>query len=189
MKIMSFPDSAYETPFFVILFLSCQKDTGEGNGTYIHSACYFIIKKKITVNRLSMKPLVNSFFTLFLMAMLCSVSGSVRAQKSTCDPTTCTVVRSGKYSVELAGCDNYLDIYVLDTLGIPLKNTMIKGRVEFFYLDETSLMVPFRQFFRTNSLRAKIPCPGFYNCRVTLFIGTDSCEVYFDNECDLRAGL
>lgn len=133
-----------------------------------------------------MKTIFTSFF---LIAMLLSVSGSLCAQKSTCDPNACTTVSSGKYNIELAGCDNYLDIYVLDTLGEPIKNTPIKGRVEFFYLDETSLMVPFKQFFRTNSLRAKVPCPGFYNCRVTLLIGTDICEVYFDNECDLRVGL
>lgn len=133
-----------------------------------------------------MKTIFNSFF---LIGMFIALSGSLCAQKSKCDPNACTIINSGKYSIELAGCDNYLDIYVLDTLGQPIRNVPIKGRVEFFYLDETSLMVPFKQFFRTNSLRAKVPCPGFYNCRVTLFIGTDICEVYFDNECDLRVGL
>lgn len=133
-----------------------------------------------------MKTIFTSFF---LMGMLLSVPGFLCAQRSKCDPNACTTISSGKYSIELAGCDNYLDIYVLDTLGEPLKNIPIKGRVEFFYLDETSLMVPFKQFFRTNSLRAKVPCPGFYNCRVTLLIGADICEVYFDNECDLRVGL
>lgn len=133
-----------------------------------------------------MKTIFTSFF---LMSMLLSVSGSLCAQKSTCDPNACTTVSSGKYNIELAGCDNYLDIYVLDAFGKPLKNVAITGQVEFFYLDETSLMVPFKQYFRTNSLRAKVPCQGFYNCRVALHIHTDTCEIYFDNECDLRAQL
>ncbi|MES2131179.1 MAG: hypothetical protein V4506_02450 [Bacteroidota bacterium] len=133
-----------------------------------------------------MKTIFNSFF---LIAVLVFISGSLRAQNLKCDPNTCTIKNSGKYSIELAGCDNYLDIYVLDTLGNPIKNIPIKGNVEFFYLDETSLMMPLKQFFRTNSFRAKVPCPGFYNCRVILTIGTDICEVYFNNECDLLAGL
>lgn len=133
-----------------------------------------------------MKTILNS---IFLIAFLVFTSTILEAQISKCDPNTCTTKNSGKYSIELAGCDNYLDIYVLDTLGQAIKNELIKGTVEFFYLDETSLMMPFKQFFRTNSLRAKVPCPGFYNCRVSLFIGADICEVYFNNECDLRAQL
>lgn len=129
------------------------------------------------------------FKACFLFSFLFFMPGALNAQNSKCDPNTCTMKTSGKYSIELAGCNNYLDIYVLDELGKPLGNTLIKGNVEFFYLDETSLLVPFKQFFRTNSLRAKVPCPGFYNCRVILTIGTDICDVYFDNECDLRAQL
>lgn len=127
------------------------------------------------------------FSTCLLLFVLIALSGSLCAQSSKCDENKCTVKSSGKYSIELAGCDPYLDVYVLDIFGHPVKNKPITGTVEFFYLDETSLAVSFRQFFSTNSLRAKIPCPGFYNCKVSLLIGTEACEVYFDNECDLQA--
>jgi hypothetical protein len=129
------------------------------------------------------------FNTCFLLGFLISISGTLSAQHSKCDSNTCTTKRSGTYRVELAGCDNFLDLYVLDASGSPLKNVPIKGDAEFFYLDETSLMVSLKQFFKTNSLRAKVPCSGFYNCRVILTIDTEICEVYFDNECDLRAQL
>lgn len=109
------------------------------------------------------------------------------AQNSKCEPNSCTLKASGGYKVELAGCSNYLDIYVLDANEVPLRNTRITGTVEFFYLDETSLMTDFKQYFRTNSLRAPIPSQGFYNCKVKLTIGNEVVEVYFDNECDLRA--
>lgn len=145
-----------------------------------------LITKGASINYLNMKTIFNG---IFLIACLVFTSISLEAQNSKCDPNTCTTKNSGKYNIELAGCNNYLDIYVLDTLGHAIKNELIKGEVEFFYLDETSLIMPFNQFFKTNSLRAKVPCPGFYNCRVNLFIGKDNCKVYFNNECDLRAQL
>lgn len=98
----------------------------------------------------------------------------------------CTRERSGKYQVELAGCHSYMDIDVLDLSGKPLKQTSISGTAEYVYLDETTLITNFRQFLRTNTLRAPIPAPGFYRCHVRLTIGNDTVDVCFDNECDLR---
>lgn len=131
----------------------------------------------------------TAFRNLFVIIFIFLISGTLSAQGKKCDPETCTMKCSGNYCIELAGCDAYLDIYVLDLLARPLKNKDIQGSVEFCYLDETSLTAPLKQFFNTNSLRAKVPAPGFYNCKVSLFIGQDTSEVYFDNECDLRVQL
>jgi hypothetical protein len=119
-----------------------------------------------------------------ILIFLCALTG--QAQNSKCEPNQCTTKASGNYKVELAGCSNYLDIYVLDKNGEPLRNTAITGSVEFFYLDETSLITNFKQFFRTNSLRAHVPAQGFYNCKVKLIIDHEIVEMYFDNECNLR---
>ncbi len=114
-------------------------------------------------------------------------TANLYAQGSKCEPNQCTTKASGEYKVELAGCSNYLDIYVLDAYGTPLRNTIITGSCEFFYLDETSLMTNFKQFFHTNSLRAHVPAQGFYNCKVRLTINNEMVEMYFDNECDLKS--
>jgi hypothetical protein len=123
---------------------------------------------------------------LLLVTSALLFTGGINAQNSKCEPNQCTTKSSGKYKVELAGCSNYLDIYVLDQSGEPLRNTVITGSVEFFYLDETSLITNFKQFFRTNSLRAHVPAQGFYNCKVKLIIEHEIVEMYFDNECNLR---
>lgn len=125
-----------------------------------------------------------SYFLLTLGLLL--LAHCMPAQGSKCDPNQCTTKASGNYKVELAGCSNHLDIYVLNQEAVPLRNMEITGTAEFFYLDETSLTTDFKQFFRTNSLRAHVPVPGFYNCKVKLIIGNETIEVYFDNECDLR---
>jgi hypothetical protein len=122
-----------------------------------------------------------------IVSILCSMPSLINAQNSKCEPGKCTVNISGKYKVELAGCNNYIDIYVLDETHSPVSNKHITGTVEFFYMDETSLMASFQQFFKTNSLRAKVPVHGFYNCKITLNIGTDIIVTYFDNECDPRS--
>lgn len=120
--------------------------------------------------------------------MICLATLSLKAQDFQCDSGTCTVKHNGKYTVELAGCNNYLDIFVYDAYMRPLKGKVIDGTAEFFYLDETSLSSAFRQYFKTHSLRAKIPVAGFYNCKVTLTIHDEVIEVYFDNECDALPG-
>jgi hypothetical protein len=130
-----------------------------------------------------MKKIVTIMSVLW---MLCFIQSLTYAQNSKCEPGQCTVKASGKYKIELAGCNNYLDIYLLDETHSPVSNKHITGTVEFFYLDETSLMTSFQQFFKTNSLRAKIPVQGFYNCKITLNVGTDIIVMYFDNECDLK---
>jgi hypothetical protein len=124
-----------------------------------------------------------------LLFIACSslITSTINAQNSKCEPNQCTIKASGKYKVELAGCNNYLDIYVLDANGDPLRNTSITGSVEFFYMDETSLITDFKQFFRTNSLRAHVPVQGFYNCKVKLVIENEIVEMYFDNECNLKS--
>ena len=125
--------------------------------------------------------------TLLLILSALLFTTGLCAQGSKCEPNQCTTKASGRYKVELAGCSNYLDIYVLDETGAPLRNTSITGTVEFFYLDETSLISSFKQFFKTNSLRAHVPAQGFYNCKVKLIINNEIVEMYFDNECDLRS--
>ena len=129
---------------------------------------------------------MKRFSTLLLILSLFFTT-SLLSQGSKCEPNQCTTKASGRYKVELAGCTNYLDIYVLDENGTPLRNIAITGTCEFFYLDETSLITNFKQFFRTNSLRAHVPAQGFYNCKVKLMIDHEIVEMYFDNECDLRS--
>lgn len=126
-------------------------------------------------------------YSIFLFISSLLFTASLYAQGSTCEPNQCTTKASGKYKVELAGCSNYLDIYVLDADGMPLRNTTITGSCEFFYMDETSLITSFKQFFHTNSLRAHVPVQGFYNCKVKLIINNDIVEMYFDNECYLKS--
>lgn len=123
---------------------------------------------------------VNILCTTLLTLMMYSA----QAQEFKCDSSTCTIKHNGTYKIELAGCHNYLDIYVYDEKGHSIKNSTIQGMAEFFYLDETTLSSPFTQFFKTHSLRAKIPVAGFYNCRVLLEIHGETVSVYFDNECD-----
>lgn len=123
---------------------------------------------------------VKALCTVILVLMMCST----QAQEFKCDSSTCTIKHNGIYKIELAGCHNYLDIYVYDETGHSIKNSTIQGVAEFFYLDETTLSSPFTQFFKTHSLRAKIPVSGFYNCRGLLDIHGETVSVYFDNECD-----
>lgn len=126
-------------------------------------------------------------FPLFIViATLVFSSQKLRAQQGHCQQGQCTIKTAGRYLVELAGCNDYLDIYVLDDNNLPVKNKEITGTVEFYYLDETSLIAGFKQFFKTNSLRAHIPAKGFYNCQIKLRIGFDTLEVFFDNECNLK---
>jgi hypothetical protein len=122
-------------------------------------------------------------FMLLLSLAICLKS----QQGQECAPGACTIKEAGNYNIELSGCYNYLDIYVYDKQLKPLRNVEITGYAEFHYLDETVLRSEFRQYYRTNSLRAKIAGPGFYNCRVNLNIAGENVSVYFDNECDLRA--
>lgn len=109
------------------------------------------------------------------------------SQTEKCEPSKCTREKSEKYIVELAGCYSYLHIYVLNQQGEALRDKEITGTVEFFYLDETILRGEFSQYFKTNSLRAKIPSPGFYNCRIALQIDEEYVVVAFENECHLQA--
>lgn len=125
-------------------------------------------------------------YSFIIAGLIFFCAPAAQAQNSKCEPNQCTTKASGNYRVELAGCSNYLDIYVLDSNGEPLRNTAITGSVEFFYLDETSLITNFKQYFRTNSLRAHVPAQGFYNCKVKLIVNHEMVEMYFDNECNLR---
>ena len=101
----------------------------------------------------------------------------------------CTTKKAGRYLVELAGCGNYVDIYLYTLREKPVRGTELKGKAEFFYLDESCARSEFIQYERTNSLRAEVPFPGFYNFKVTLIIQSDTISTYFDNTCDLRAQI
>jgi len=124
-----------------------------------------------------------------VLALLIVLFGSpaIWSQSEKCEPGGCTSKKTEAYVVELAGCYNFLHIYVLNKQGEALRNKEIIGSVEFFYLDESILKSKFSQYFKTNSLRAKIPSPGFYNCRISLSIDGEPVVVAFENECDLRA--
>jgi hypothetical protein len=125
----------------------------------------------------------------FIFILLIFTASASISQEEKCEPNTCTTVAADRYKVELAGCTNFLDIYVLNSSGRPLRNIEIRGKVEFFYLDEAILDAKFEQYYNTNSLRAKIPSPGFYNCRITLTIDGSNIVVSFENECDLKAQI
>lgn len=104
------------------------------------------------------------------------------------DPSPgCDTKKAGRYLVELAGCNNYIDLYLYHQRAKPVRGLEIKGKAEFFYLDETMTSSDLIQYERTNALRAEIPGPGFYNFKVTLIIKSDTISTYFDNSCDLRA--
>jgi len=66
-------------------------------------------------------------------------------------------------------------------------DTSIIGYVDFFYLDKTYAVEELYQLRKTNSFEAAIPCPGFYDIKVTLVIKEKTISAYFDNECTLRA--
>jgi hypothetical protein len=128
---------------------------------------------------------MRSILTSFIVFLIVSLG----AQEYKCKPNSCTYKEAGKYILELAACDNYLEIYVLDSQLKPAKINIITGFAEFSYMDETFLITYFTRFSNTNLIKAKIPGPGFYNCRVSLEIDGDLVNAFFDNECDLRAGI
>jgi len=117
------------------------------------------------------------------------ISALLGAQDSICKPGNCTTKISGKYKVELAGCRNYLDIYLLDSKNRPVRGEEIRGTVEYFFLDKSSISSEFEQYYRSNSLRAIIPSSVFTRCRITLEVNDEFITVYFNNECNLRVQL
>jgi hypothetical protein len=121
-----------------------------------------------------------------IIALLCILNSN--AQERSIEPT-CAIKKAGHYLVELAGCTNYIDIYLYDLKEKPVRGLELKGKAEFFYLDETCASSDFIQYERSNALRAEIPGPGFYNFKVSLIIRSDTISTYFDNTCDLRAEI
>lgn len=125
------------------------------------------------------------FATLLLLLSLNSL-----AQINPNETPVCTTNKAGEYLIELAGCGNYIDIYLYDPKEKPVRGGIeLKGKAEFYYLDETCASSEFIQYEWSNSLRAEVPGPGFYNFKVTLVIQNDTISTYFDNSCDLRAQL
>jgi len=112
-----------------------------------------------------------------------------KAQVDLNETPGCTTKKAGHYLIELAGCNNYIDIYLYDLKGKQVRGIQVNGKAEFFYLDETCATSEFVQYERTNALRAVVPGPGFYNFKVTLLIKNDTISAYFDNSCDLRAQI
>lgn len=126
-----------------------------------------------------------SFFYGVAFALL--AAASVHAQAQLCTPGQCTTKSAGQYFVELSGCSNTLDLYIYDRNMQPVRSVVITGFVDFLYPDESVSCALFSQYHRTNFLSAKIPAPGFFNCRITLVVGGERIYTNFDNECLDRA--
>ncbi|WP_317897673.1 hypothetical protein [Aurantibacillus circumpalustris] len=126
-----------------------------------------------------MKQILSVLMLLFFLTDTAQIIHS--------ETPVCTTKKAGNFLIELAGCNNYIDIYLYDLKEKPVRGIELNGKAEFHYLDETFSKADFVQYGRTNSLRAEIPGPGFYNFKVTLVIKNDTITTYFDNTCDLRA--
>jgi hypothetical protein len=120
-----------------------------------------------------------------LFLFLCTLTAAW-AQKRDCAPG-CVMKPAGNYFIELAGCNEYLDIYVYDIRKVPLRNVTLAGAVEFYYPDESVARAELIQYYTTNRLSARIAGPGFRNCRVLLQVNGKDVSALFQNECELRA--
>ncbi|PBQ30526.1 hypothetical protein CNR22_01660 [Sphingobacteriaceae bacterium] len=114
---------------------------------------------------------------------------STQAQTHACDANTCTRKRAGSYQIEVSGCINYMDVTIYHKNNKPLAGTELTGYAEFYYPDESCLTEELAQFARTNSLRVKVPYPGFNNFKIALIINGQTVYAFFDNDCNLRATL
>lgn len=119
-----------------------------------------------------------------IMLLVC-LTGT--AQTSAIKSPACKVHRAGNYFIELADCVNYIDIYLSNLKGNPVRGIALSGSVEFRYIDKTCARSELIQYKKTNSLRTEVPASGFYDLKITLFIKGDTISSYFCNGCNLRA--
>ncbi len=118
-----------------------------------------------------------------LLSFLLFFAQGIYAQQKDIGPHGGRLKTTGNYRVELFGCENYLEVYVLDIDNDAINNANIKGSVEFFYPNQTTLSYPLVQY-GMDGFTAKIPVTTFYQCRVSLNINSEFIITEkFDNEC------
>jgi len=126
----------------------------------------------------------RALFILYLLIHMVT-----RAQTHTCDANTFARKAAGNYNIKVAGCENYIDIYIYDKKNKPLVDAVIMGHAGFYYPDESYLSEDLTQSSSTNALRVKVPYPGFSTFKISLIINGQNVSAYFENDNSLRATL
>jgi len=124
-----------------------------------------------------------------IIVVLClCFSSLMQAQRITCDTSSCVKKKAGNYQIQVVKkCSDRLNIYVNHTGDTLLVNESILGYVDYFFKDHTYVVEDFYRYPNTNYFEAEIPSTDFYDFKITLVIKGQTVEVYFENECTLKA--
>jgi hypothetical protein len=99
-----------------------------------------------------------------------------------CGPHSGAMKKAGNYYVEMANCTDLFQVFVYSKNRKLIHNSILKGEVDFSYIDETFVTSPLFAG-KCNDLTASIPAKGFYKCKVTIMVEKELVQAFFDNEC------
>lgn len=133
-----------------------------------------------------MKRGLNYIRTIFCVIIVASYT--VKAQSNGIGPHGGRLKTANNCKIEVAGCDNYLEIYLYDRDTNAINNTNITGNVIFYYNNTAELNVPMVKY-GLEGFTAKIPINTFSYSKVIFDINSEFIiNQKFENECLLNFG-
>jgi hypothetical protein len=90
--------------------------------------------------------------------------------------------QAGHFKIELLGCMDHVEVYLLDKDGQAMSNYDIKGKVTFVSNTKNSKNIPLQPYGR-DGFSAKIPQSDFFKYTVTIEILSSPITANFENEC------
>jgi hypothetical protein len=118
---------------------------------------------------------------LLLFAAL-SLQFILSAQQLSRGPHQGVVKEAGLYKIEMLGCVDHIEVYLLDKDGQSISNYQIAGHVRFYFNNKTSQNSPLMPYGQ-DGFSAKIPQSEFFNCIITIDILSKSVSATFESEC------
>jgi hypothetical protein len=117
-----------------------------------------------------------------LLLLVCTVHINAWAQKAERGPHQGQMKQAGHYKIELFGCTDHIEVYLLDKEGQAMSNYDIKGKVNFVFKNKKSQEILLQPYGR-DGFSAKIPQSDFFNCTVTIEILSSPITASFESEC------
>ena len=104
------------------------------------------------------------------------------SQQLTRGPHQGLVKEVGLYKIEMLGCSDHIEVYLLDQEMQSINNHQITGHVRFYFNNKTSQDSPLMPYGQ-DGFSAKIPQSEFFNCIVTIDILSKPISATFESEC------
>ena len=109
------------------------------------------------------------------------------AQESERGPHQGAIRTAGHFKIELLGCTDHVEVYLLDKDAQEMSNYDIHGKVAFTFKNNITKEVPLQPYGR-DGFSAKIPQSEFFNCFVTIEILSSPITASFESECNKVVG-